>query len=199
MTKEEREYLDEHNRELERKNREGTLERYDYTDLKRGIIKGNAKRSEAEQQVYDTFGFGGMGIHIDVNSHNASGRMAKTGMGFFDDLRGDLRPVKHRDDIPVKHHGMPNKPAVPKQIPEQMRQVGEGLRSRKKAKDHVSRRAFDEYIKNETERQSRKDLAESRAVRAGKKVKPSGGYGYGLKGSPEMVEKMAKLRAMRKK
>lgn len=192
LTKEERKQLDERNRELEKKNRDGTLERYDYTDLKRGIIKGNAKRSEGEQQFLDMVGgMGGMGIHIDVNSHNASGRMAKTGMGFFDDLRGDERPIKH--------HGMPNKPAIPKQIPEQMRNVGEGLRSRKKAKDHVSRRAFDEYIKNETDRLARKDLAESRAVRAGKKAKPSGGYGYGLKGSPEMKEKMAKLRAMKKK
>jgi hypothetical protein len=199
LTKEEREYLNEHNRELERKNREGTLERYDYTDLKRGIIKGNAKRSEAQQQAYDMFGgMGGMGIHIDVNSHNASGRMAKTGMGFFDDLAGDLRPVKYHDDMPVKHHGYISKPSVPKQMPEEMK-LGEGLRSRKKSKDHVSRRAFDEYIKNETDRLARKDLAESRAVRAGKKAKPAGGYGYGLKGSPEMAEKMAKLRAMRKK
>ena len=134
-------------------------------------------------------GMGGMGSHIDVNSHNASGRMAKTGMGFFDDLAGDLRPVKH--------HGYETKPAVPKF--EKEMNVGEGLRSRKKSKDHVSRRAFDEYIKNETDRLARKDLAESRAVRAGKKAKPAGGYGYGLKGSPEMAEKMAKLRAMRKK
>ena len=191
LTKEEREYLNEHNRELERKNREGTIERYDYTDLSKGIIKGNAKRSEAEQQVYDMFGgMRGMGIHIDVNSHNASGRMAKSGMGFFDDLRGDERPIKH--------HGMPMKPSIPKQIHKEMK-VGEGLKSRKKAKDHVSRRAFDEYIKNETERLARKDLAESRAVRAGKKAKPAGGYGYGLKGSPEMAERMAKLRAMKKK
>jgi hypothetical protein len=188
LTKEEREYLDEHNRNLEKKLRDGTLESYDYTDLKRGIIKGNAKRSEAEQQFYDMFH--GNGIHIDVNSHNASGSKAKSGMGFFDDFADDLRPVKH--------HGMPVKPVKDKQIPEEMK-VGEGLRSRKKSKDHVSRRAFDEYIKNETERLSRKDLAESRAVRSGKRAKPAGGYGYGLKGSPEMAEKMAKLRAMKKK
>jgi hypothetical protein len=104
-------------------------------------------------------------------------------MGFFDDLAEDLRPVKH--------HGFTAKP-------EEMK-VGEGLRSRKKAKDHVSRRAFDEYIKNEMDRMARKDLAEARAVRSGKRVKPAGGYGYGLKGSPEMAEKMAKLRAMKKK
>lgn len=194
LTKEAREQLNERNRELENNPRE----RYDYTDLSRGIIKGNMKRSEAEQKIYDMFGnFGGMGIHIDVNSHNASGRMAKSGMGFFDDLKGDLRTGKYDEDAPIKHHGYKTKPAVPKF--EKEMNVGEGLRSRKKSKDHVSRRAFDEYIKNETERLSRKDLAESRAVRAGKKAKPAGGYGYGLKGSPEMAEKMAKLRAMKKK
>lgn len=212
LTKEERRDLNERNRILEQKARDGTLERYDYTDLKRGIIKGNAKRTEAQQQTYNMFGgFGGMGIHIDVNSHNASGRMAKTGMGFFDDLRGDLRPVKHHgmpkemtvgyglfDNIqPYKEPRSETKPAVPKF--EKEMKIGEGLRSRKKAKDHVSRRAFDEYIKNEMERMTRKDIAESRAVRAGKKAKPAGGYGYGLKGSPEMAEKMAKLRAMKKK
>jgi hypothetical protein len=130
-------------------------------------------------------------IHIDINSHNAKGLKAKTGMGFFDDLAEDLRPVKH--------HGMPLKPARDRPIPKEMQTVGEGLRSRKKSKDHVSRRAFDEYIKNEMDRMARKDLAESRAVRGGKKAKPAGGYGYGLKGSPEMAEKMAKLRAMKKK
>jgi hypothetical protein len=183
LTKEEREYLDEHNRNLEKKNREGTLERYDYTDLKRGIIKGNAKRSEGEQQFYDMMH--GNGIHIDVNSHNASGSKAKSGMGFFHDLAEDLRPVK-RDGVPVKHHGYITIPRTNQQIPKEMKS-GEGLRSRKKAKDHVSRRAFDEYIKNEMDRMTRKDLAESRAVRTGKKAKPAGGYGYGLKGSPEII------------
>lgn len=175
--------------------------RYDYTDLKRGIIKGNTKRTEAEQQAYDNLGgyggMGGMGIHMDVLRDIGSGRMAKSGMGFFDDLKGDLRTGKYDEDGPIKHHGYIAKPAVPKF--EKEMNVGEGLKSRKKSKDHVSRRAFDEYIKNETERLSRKDLAESRAIRAGKKAKPAGGYGYGLKGSPEMAEKMAKLRAMKKK
>jgi hypothetical protein len=165
-----------------------------------------------------------MGIHIDIGSHNAKGTKAKTGMGFFDDFADDLRPVNHTrpvkpavykpkyemkvgDDLRTV-----TKPFVPKyemkvvddlqpfkKPPVYEQTVGEGLRSRKKAKDHVSRRAFDEYIKNEMDRMGRKDLAEARAVRAGKKAKPSGGYGYGLKGSPEMAEKMAKLRAMRKK
>jgi hypothetical protein len=189
LTKEEREYLDEHNRKLEQQERDGTLERYDYTDLKRGIIKGNAKMSKEQEEINAMFPRG-MGIHIDVNSHNASGSKAKAGMGFFDDLAEDLRPVKH--------HGYISKPVTSKQIPEEMKS-GEGLRSRKKSKDHVSRRAFDEYIKNEMDRMARKDLAEARAVRSGKRAKPAGGYGYGLKGSPEMAEKMAKLRAMKKK
>jgi hypothetical protein len=85
LTKEEREYLDEHNRNLEKKNRERTLERYDYTDLKRGIIKGNAKMTKEQEDLNAMFPRG-FGIHIDVNSHNASGSKAKTGMGFFDDL-----------------------------------------------------------------------------------------------------------------
>jgi hypothetical protein len=148
-----------------------------------------------------------MDIHIDIGSHNAKGMKAKTGMGFFDDFADDLRPVNHT---------MPVKPAVYKPkyemkvsdnlqtvtkpfVPKYEMKVGEGLRSRKKAKDHISRRAFDEYIKNEMDRMGRKDLAEARAVRGGKKAKPAGGYGYGLKGSPEMAEKMAKLRAMKKK
>jgi len=235
LTKEERKYLNEHNRKLEQQERDRTLERYDYTDIKRGIIKGNAKRSKGEQELYDMFHSGiGMGIlqetpergiHIDVNSHNASGSKAKSGMGFFDDFAEDLRPVKHHG-MPMKpipkemlHMGqgfsidkmrfMDNqryetKPAVPKferDVPKFEREmnVGMGLRSRKKAKDHVSRRAFDEYIKNEMDRMARKDLAESRAVRGGKKAKPAGGYGYGLKGSPEMAEKMRKIRAMKKK
>jgi hypothetical protein len=178
----------------------------------------------------------GMGIHIDVNSHNASGSKAKTGMGFFDDLANDLRPIRgiggHGlfDDLrgivskagdvvdrgvsdvsdfvqrEKKTTGGPAKRLtkdVMKGVKDVMTDVDEkagmGLRSRKKSKDHVSRRAFDEYIKNEMERMSRKDVAEARAVRAGKKAKPAGGYGYGLKGSPEMAERMAKLRAMRKK
>lgn len=195
LTKEERAELNKRNRKMEQQERDGTRERYDYTDLKRGIIKGNAKMSKEQEDMNEMFSSHGMGIHIDVNSHNASGRKAKTGMGFFDDLAGDKRI---KDDMPIKHHGYIEKPINRKQIPEEMK-VGEGLRSRKKSKDHVSRRAFDEYIKNEMDRMARKDLAESRAVRAGKKAKPAGGYGYGLKGSPEMAEKMAKLRAMKKK
>jgi hypothetical protein len=117
------------------------------------------------------------------------------GSGFFTDLANDLRPVT-------------TDPRVQKLITAGLGRAtkeaegsgfGSGVRSRKKKPDEVSRRAFDEYIKNEMDRMARKDVAEARAVRAGKKAKPTGGYGYGLKGSDEMKEKMAKLRAMKNK
>ena len=167
-------------------------------------------------------------IHIDIGSHNASGRKAKTGMGFFTDLAEDLRPVttdprvKKLIDVSLKRatkeaegsgfftdlandlRPITTDPRVQKLITAGLGRAtkeaeGSGVRSRKKKPDEVSRRAFDEYIKNEMDRMARKDVAEARAVRAGKKAKPAGGYGYGLKGSDEMKEKMAKLRAMKKK
>jgi len=140
------------------------------------------------------------------------------GSGFFTDLSEDLRPVmkdprvqklitaglgratREAEGSGLMEEIMKHKDSGKVTVRDVAKMVkGQGMRSRKKSKDHITKRAFDEYIKNEMERASRKDLAEARAMRAGTKAKPSGGYGYGLKGSSEMKEKMAKLRAMRKK
>jgi hypothetical protein len=244
----------------------------------------------------------GYGVHIDIGSHNASGRRAKTGMGFFTDLADDLRPITtdprvqrlitaglNRGSSAIEGSGfftdlsqdlrpITTDPRVQRLItagldrgtrtiegsgfftdlandlrpittdPRVQRLItagldrgtraiegsgfftdlandlrpittddrvqrlitagldrgtkaleGSGMKSRKKSKDHVSKRAFDQYIENEMARAARKDVSEARAIRSG--VKPKvGGYGHGLvKGSQEMKDKMARIRAMRKK
>ena len=207
----------------------------------------------------------GYGVHIDIGSHNASGRRAKTGMGFFTDLADDLRPITtdprvqrlitaglNRGSSAIEGSGfftdlsqdlrpITTDPRVQRLITagldrgtraiegsgfftdlaNDLRPIttddrvqrlittgldrgtkaleGSGMKSRKKSKDHVSKRAFDQYIENEMARAARKDVSEARAIRSG--VKPKvGGYGHGLvKGSQEMKDKMARIRAMRKK
>ena len=248
----------------------------------------------------------GYGIHVDINSHNASGRKAKTGMGFFTDLANDLRPITtdprmqhlitsglERGTRAIEGSGfftdlandlrpVTTDPRVQRLITAGLdrgtraiegsgfftdladdlrpvmtdprmqrlvtaglgratsaiegsgmmddlrgmydrgrdsasnwvqhekettmgkaRKMGEGMKSKKRAKDAVSKRAIDEYIQNEMARADRKDKAiarQERDVRMGVKPTKTGGYGYGLKkGSVEMKEKMARLRAMKKK
>jgi len=159
-----------------------------------GAFVGNVGGKMAGQQLAGYIGDKegmrrrGRGMHIDILSHNA-GAHSKTGEGFFTDLANDLRPITTDPRVAG---------IIDAGLSRGADKIGRGRGRPRKVHDRSGQKSsLEQLFENHLKKEDKLAKKEEALIRKSK-LKKISGLGF-KKGSQQMKDHMAKIRAMRKK